>query len=1618
MNAKSTEQLVSTRSHVRAEELTWKTVVAGGIVGRGARDNKEVRVHNSTRLSDEFDTFTSLSPAIAQLHDNDLSLIVDRRISWRLMSLDEETTMVAGNVGRDIADIERVTITSTGTMPDLSELTAPSTAVYQRYDFNHTPDKSLPIFPERERILDTIESNMVTVIQGPTGCGKSTQVPQYILDSCASRGAPCNIIITQPRRIAAITVARRVSNERDWPLPSVVGYHVGLNNQTSEDTRLTFCTTGVLVQKMINKKTLEGYTHIILDEVHERDMDMDFAILIVRKLCFTTSRHIKVILMSATFNVTKFADYFTVSDSKRKVHMPVPVIDLDKSKSKNRIINYYLDQLGVLGPVSGEGQSPWPCLVSYLVSCLVSYLRPCLVSYLRPCLVSYLRPCLVSYSRPCLVSYSRPCLVSYLVSCLESYLRPCLASYLRPCLASYLRPCLVSYLRPCLVSSQLPDIETKDPRIKPESYSVAVKLIQEFDQLERQARAKKGAVLVFLPGIREIEELFNMLTEKERASGTKQGSSLTLTDYTMALSYKLHHSGTKQGSSLTLTDYTMALCYKLHHSGNKEVIDFCLTKHLVCDPKTNFTSLQLSWASKTNCIQRAGRSGRVAEGRVYRLVPEIFYENVLIEDCLPEIQRAPLEQVVLQTKILDMGPPKNILGLALDPPNLDNIEQTILVLKEAGGLLLDREDAPDPEDGYITFLGRVMARLPLDIRISRMIVLGYIFSCLDECIIMGAAMSLKNMFSCPFLQRMNAYISKLTWADGSCSDMFCFLNAYKVYEEAHRTGRFKRSVNLGERNWANCFFIQLNTMKDLKSLVDELKTRLKNLGIEEILGHDRVHWAEEELPLVLKVVIAGAYYPNYFVRGASGGQIDEQEAVKQVMGRDPYSTVYLSNFPMNQPGELYAQSIKRVLNVCAPKMQVFFDGSSKVYVQFPRVIKEDGDDRKMFAAIPGKVSLSVYKAVKLRQMNTRLAIYLLTPSEAERRAKMLGLVDKRERMLSMVAMAKVPRSPTEEGAETPSKDELIKRALKPMLPGIRDSFIAITISNPIDPGHFWAQYSEERGSLQRIMNSLNAQNVRSLVPLSGRPRVGQLLAAPYTDSDHTILYYRARVDSITLTPRGNSVEVFFIDYGNIEHVKESALRDFDQSLFDDGEFGIMGIPAQAMECVLCEIRPSLMANPRGHWTQRAINDFEKMVSNKSFYGKVNLRGPYSPLEMRIYGQTLVGEERDLFIDPNSVNSVLLDTDPQDPHERQTPTRGNIVLSCSVLLRQTPTRGNILLSCPVLLRQTPTRGNIVLSCPVLLRQTPTRGNIVLSCSVLLRQTPTRDRPPLETPTRGNIMSCLVLPAHTHTIFTVGSVFVLCVERRLLVAATVEENSSSTGLILRNTTLMPNIHGFPALMALLFAPRAEIRVNDTRTKYIGALCGLGYDIDTDMPLFPEHDMEVRFDVEINIQDLQDINMLRFWMSNATSLDEGETALIGNSINIVNCQHKIRGFLNTLLHRKRKSQELSSGKKQYAWNLVEPELLMHPGIGVSDEAKSMFKLHWAVALNDEDTGLTEELRTHVQELQELAAGSVPVKEAKCRLCQVVVSSAQSLRLHLISAQHRDREDTLKKGHGQTPG
>lgn len=103
----------------------------------------------------------------------------------------------------------------------------------------------------------------------------------------------------------------------------------------------------------------------------------------------------------------------------------------------------------------------------------------------------------------------------------------------------------------------------------------------------------------------------------------------------------------------------------------------------------------------------------------------------------PEMLRSPLEQVVLKSKLLDMGPPHAILALAMDQPKLSDIKNTILVLKELGGLYRTCNDVLTENDGDLTFIGRVMASLPVDVRVTRMILFGYCFSVLEECIIIG-----------------------------------------------------------------------------------------------------------------------------------------------------------------------------------------------------------------------------------------------------------------------------------------------------------------------------------------------------------------------------------------------------------------------------------------------------------------------------------------------------------------------------------------------------------------------------------------------------------------------------------------------------------------------------------------------------------------------------------------------------------------------------------------------------------------------------------------------------------------------------------------------------------------
>lgn len=125
------------------------------------------------------------------------------------------------------------------------------------------------------------------------------------------------------------------------------------------------------------------------------------------------------------------------------------------------------------------------------------------------------------------------------------------------------------------------------------------------------------------------------------------------------------------------------------------------------------------------------------------------------------------------------------------------------------------------------------------------------------------------------------------------------------------------------------------------------------------------------------MILAGAFYPNYFGRGITGGQVMEPEAVKTLGGRDPYTTVYLTGYPREQPPHLYSQLIREQLRDCKDDMRITYDGSQKVYIEFRRSEHKRDKDMKYDDKIPGKISMAVYRAVKLRQIQKYLEIRVL-----------------------------------------------------------------------------------------------------------------------------------------------------------------------------------------------------------------------------------------------------------------------------------------------------------------------------------------------------------------------------------------------------------------------------------------------------------------------------------------------------------------------------------------------------------------------------------------------------------------------------------------------------------------
>src|SRR4051794_4754278 len=183
-----------------------------------------------------------------------------------------------------------------------------------------TYPEALPVSRRKDDILAAIRDHQVVVVAGETGSGKTTQIPKICLE--LGRGVRGQIGHTQPRRIAARTVAERIAEELDRPLGSTVGYKVRFTDQVSDDTMIKVMTDGILLAEIQNDRQLHRYDTLIIDEAHERSLNIDFILGYLREL-LPRRPDLKLIITSATIETQRFAEHFSDMSGK-----PAPVIEV------------------------------------------------------------------------------------------------------------------------------------------------------------------------------------------------------------------------------------------------------------------------------------------------------------------------------------------------------------------------------------------------------------------------------------------------------------------------------------------------------------------------------------------------------------------------------------------------------------------------------------------------------------------------------------------------------------------------------------------------------------------------------------------------------------------------------------------------------------------------------------------------------------------------------------------------------------------------------------------------------------------------------------------------------------------------------------------------------------------------------------------------------------------------------------------------------------------------------------------------------------------------------------------------------------------------------------------
>ncbi|KAK3291510.1 P-loop containing nucleoside triphosphate hydrolase protein [Chaetomium fimeti] len=668
-----------------------------------------------------------------------------------------------------------------------------------RYQHMLASRTQLPMWQFRQQVVDIVDRNQVVIICGETGCGKSTQVPSFLLEHQLLQGKPCKIYCTEPRRISAISLARRVSEELGETKSelgtnqSLVGYSIRLESNTARETRLVYATTGIVMRMLEGSNDLADITHLVLDEVHERSIDSDFLLIVLKKLLLRR-KDLKVVLMSATVDAERFSNY--------------------------------LDRAPVL-TVPGR---TFPVRVAYLEDAIE--------------------------------------LTGYTVDQRSQEKLTELDDDVEPEVDTSSKPELLKGLKGYSARTRNTLAQMDEYRME---YDLIVQLISRIAVDPDYASFSK-AILVFLPGIAEIRTLNDML----------------LGDRTFAdnwLVYPMHSSiaSEEQEAAFLVPPPGMrkiVLATNIAETGITIpdvtcVIDAGKHREMRFDERRQLSRLIDSFISRANAKQRRGRAGRVQEGLCFHLFTKYRHDTSMNDQQTPEMLRLSLQDLAIRVKICKIGGIEETLSQALDPPSAKNIRRAIDALVDVRALTSTTEE--------LTPLGLQLARLPLDVFLGKLILMGAVFKCLDMAITVAAILSSKSPFVAPFGQRSQADTIRRGFRKGD-SDLLTVYNAYTAWK------RVCQSTTSGGAEFQFCRknFLAPQTLANIEDLKGQLLVAVADSGFLQLTEAERQalrklrfsgrrrHQAFFDVPkrvnsnsdneIVAQSVIAWSFYPKLLVR--------------------------------------------------------------------------------------------------------------------------------------------------------------------------------------------------------------------------------------------------------------------------------------------------------------------------------------------------------------------------------------------------------------------------------------------------------------------------------------------------------------------------------------------------------------------------------------------------------------------------------------------------------------------------------------------------------------------------------------------------------------------------------